>query len=128
MTSFTHKPQSPRQLKVGEVLRQALSETFMRGDVYSKDLQAYSVTVSEVRVSPDLRNATVFIMPLGGKDKERVLDIVTKLSPQIRSIITRKIDMRYSPELYFKLDESYENAHKIDALIKSTKVSQDEND
>ncbi|NBX30182.1 ribosome-binding factor A, partial [bacterium] len=73
-------------------------------------------------------NATVFIMPLGGKDKERVLDIVTKLSPQIRSIITRKIDMRYSPELYFKLDESYENAHKIDALIKSTKVSQDEND
>lgn len=120
MSGFTHKPQSPRQLKVGEVLRQALSETFMRGDVYSKDLQAYSVTVSEVRMSPDLRNATVFIMPLGGKDKERVLELVTKLAPQIRMIITRKVDLRNSPELYFKLDESYENAHKIDALLKST--------
>lgn len=116
---------SQRQLKVGELIRHALSDIFLRGDFYVKGMENLSVTVSEVRVSPDLRNATVFFMPLAGKDKEKVVQQMNDAAPYLRSEVTRRIDLRFSPALFFKLDESYETALKMELLLNSPKVAKD---
>jgi ribosome-binding factor A len=116
---------SQRQLKVGELIRHALSDIFLRGDFYGKGMETLSVTISEVRVSPDLRNATVFFMPLAGKDKEKVVQQMNDASPFLRSEVTRRIDLRFSPALFFKLDESYDTALKMEILLNSPKVAKD---
>lgn len=100
------------------MLRHALSDMFLRGDFYGPKGETFSVTVSEVRVSPDLRNATIFFMPLGGKDKELVLKQLSGIAPYIRSLLSKAVELRFVPALYFKLDDSFENAAKVDALLK----------
>lgn len=119
------KGPSQRQLKVGELIRHALSDIFLRGDFYGPDRESLSVTVSEVRVSPDLRNATVYFMPLAGKDKEKTTQQLNDLAGVLRSEVTRRVELRFSPALYFKLDESYENALKMEMLLNSPRVAKD---
>jgi len=109
---------STRQLKVGQEIKSVLSEIFMRGDFY--DPQTFAtlhITVSEVRVSPDLRNATVFFSPLGGKDQERMEDVLNPMAGKIKGLMGRKIQLKRIPSLHFKLDKSFENAAKINSLI-----------
>ncbi len=112
---------SQRQLKVGEELRHLLSETFMRGDIYDPATgNAINVTVSEARVSPDLRNATIFIMPFGGDregNTETTLKILQNMAPQIRNMLYKKLHTRNFPTLHFKLDTSLDNADRINALL-----------
>lgn len=115
------KPRSQRQLQVGETLRHALSEIFLREDFYGMNGETLSVTISEVRISPDLHNATVFFMPLGGKEKETTVKILHDVTPKIRSLIAKMVRLRHVPELYFKLDETFDNAARMNELIQSVK-------
>ncbi len=121
----TGKPPSQRQLRVGEEIRHALSSIFMRGEANDPDLDGKSITVSEVRISPDLKNATAFVMPLGGADKEKVMEALERSSPYLRKLVTDRIILRFSPRIHFKIDHSFEEAAKIDALLKHPRVAQD---
>ena len=115
----------PRLLRVGENLRHALSDVLARGQVRDPDLQGVSVTVSEVDVSPDLRHASVFVMPLGGDPEGRVLKALNANSGFFRGQLSSKVRMKYLPRLLFKLDESFQQATSIEALLKTPRVSRD---
>lgn len=125
------KGPSQRQLKVGEEIRHLLSEVFAREDFYLFDEngnhtgETMNVTFSEVRVSPDLHNATVYALPLGGKNKERIISSLKLYAPQIRSMIARKMRLRHFPILNFRPDESFEEAHKIESLLNHPDVRRD---
>lgn len=125
-----HQSPNSRPLRVGEEIRHALAFIFMRGETNDPVIDKASVTVSEVRVSPDLKNATAFVMPLGGRNKEAVLEALVRAAPEFRRQIASKVELRYMPRIHFKLDESYDVASKIDALLKSPGVARDlaEND
>jgi ribosome-binding factor A len=112
-------------LRVGENVRHAISSILTRGDVQDPDLAGRSVTVSEVRVSPDLRNATVFVMPLGGDKDGIVTKALNKNSTFLRGELSKIVHMKYMPRLIFKIDESFDEASHIDALLKNPKVQQD---
>ena len=110
-------PRSQLQLRVGEEMRHALSGIFLTESFYEPAISGVSITVSEVRVSPDLRNATIFVTPLGGKAPQDFLEGLKRITPQVRFYLGKKIQMKYLPELFFKLDTSYEYAQKIDNLL-----------
>ena len=116
---------SLRLLRVGENVRHAISAIMTRGDVQDPDLDGTSVTVSEVRVSPDLRNATVFVMPLGGDDQGSIIKALNRNSAYIRGEMSKVVHMKYMPRLKFKLDDSFDEASHIDALLKDPKVQRD---
>ena len=122
----SRKPPSQRQLKVGEEIRHALSEIFIRGDFYDPETNsAITVTISEVRISPDLSNATAFVMPLGGKDLTNTMNSLEKLSPKIRSLVSKKVRLRRVPSIYFKLDDSFIKANEINDLLNKPDVKAD---
>jgi len=114
-----------RPLKVGEMLRHALAEIFLRGDTHIPELDGASITVSEVRVSPDLRNATVYLMPLAGNSKKEVLKALAEHASHIRRILAGRVELRHMPRLHYKLDESFEVAGKINELLHSVKPLSD---
>lgn len=116
---------SQRQLRVGELLRKVLSEVFIRAEIRDPDLESVILSVSEVSVSPDMRNATAFVMPLGEVDEVQVLSALQRNKKFVRGIIARQVDLKYMPELSFKLDETLGRAERIDALLRSPKVAQD---
>lgn len=110
---------STRQLKVGQEVKAILSEEFMRGDMYDpKTHKTINITISEVQVSPDLRNATVFFIPFaGGIEKERMVDVLTPLAGRLKGLIGRKMAIRNIPSLIFRLDESFDEAKKMNDLM-----------
>jgi len=112
---------SQRQLRVGETLRHALSEILMRQDFFEPDLANVSVTISEILVSPDLRNARVYTMPLGGVNVDVVLPALNRLAPAIQSLVAKKVHLRRTPRLRFLLDDSFENAAKMNQLFHAIK-------
>lgn len=114
-----------RPLKVGEEIRRAISDIFLRGEVHSIDLFGASITVSEVRVAPDMKNATVFIMPLAGEGKEEKLDALRVAAPAIRFLVSKRVNLRYMPKLYFELDTSFEEAQRIASLLQKPEVARD---
>lgn len=114
-----------RQLRVGEVIRRALSDILARGDVHDPDLGRASITVSEVRTSPDLRQATVFVMPLGGVNTEGVVAALNRNRVELRRLVTAQIDLRFSPELAFQADNSFDRMDRTRALLRSPAVSRD---
>jgi len=116
---------SQRQLRVGELIRHALAEMLGRGEVRDPDLEGLVVTITEVRPSPDLRTATVFVMPLGGVGGELVLGALGRAAPFIRGRIAREVDLRFAPELRFALDESFDEATRIEKLLRSPRVARD---
>jgi ribosome-binding factor A len=116
---------SQRQLRVGELIRHALAEILQRGEVHDPDLEKVVVTVPEVRVTPDLKLATVYVMPLGGKDAEKILAACERNKKYLRGEIAHRINLRYAPEIKFRLDTSFDEGERIDALLRSPEVKKD---
>lgn len=116
---------SQRQLRVGELLRHALAEILQRGEVHDPVLDGVVVTVPEVRMTPDLKQATVFVMPLGGKDADAVVAAFERNKRFLRGEIAHRVALRYAPELHFRLDTSFEEGARVDALLRSPKVKKD---
>jgi ribosome-binding factor A len=116
---------SQRQLRVGEELRHALAEILGRRELRDPALQEATVTVTEVRVSPDLKNATVFVMPLGGAHAPEILEGLRRSAPYLRGVLGRELALRFSPNLGFELDRSFDHASRIDALLHRPEVSRD---
>ena len=115
--SQTAKSPSQRQLRVGETLRHVLSEILIREDFFDPDLANVSITISEISVSPDLSNARVYTMPLGGVNVEVVLPALNRLAPVIQSLVAKKIQLRRTPRLRFYLDDGFENAARMNQLL-----------
>ena len=119
------KSRSQRQLRVGEVIRHALVRVLERREARDPGLEGVSITVTEVQISPDFRNATAFVMPLGGTDADIVLESLTRAAPFFRRLVASEIDMRRLPALTFQLDRSFDNASRIDVLLRSHTVVAD---
>ena len=116
---------SVRLLRVGEQVRHVLSEILQRGDVHDDTLQSHLVSVTEVRMSPDLRHATVFVKPLLGQDKEAVLKALRTNTAYLQREVATRVRMKYAAKLKFITDESFDEGSHIDAILRSPKVSQD---
>ena len=114
-------PFTQRQLRVGELIKQNLGQIFLRDEAKLAKLETKNITVTEVRMSPDLKNAKAYIIPLGGKDTEKAVDILTEFSPIIRKVLSKKINMKFMPKVYFVGDKSFDYAEKIEKLIKKNK-------
>ena len=114
------KPITQRQLRVGEMINQALCMIFIRDEAKLPTLSTKEITVTEVRMSPDLKTAKIFVMPLGGKDAEEVVTKLKEFSFVIRKVLSKKIVMKFLPKLYFVKDDSFDYAEKIENLIKQT--------
>lgn len=116
---------SVRLLRVGEQVRHVLSEVLARGDVHDATLQSHLVSVTEVRMSPDLRHATVFVKPLLGQDEDVVLKALRTNTAFFQSEVARRVNTKYAAKLKFLADESFDEGGKIDSLLRSPHVSQD---
>jgi ribosome-binding factor A len=116
---------SQRQLRVGELLRHALSEILIRGEVRDPDLDGISVTVTQIKPSPDMRHATVFCEPLGGVDAPRVVAALNRHKGFLRGQMGKMITLRFTPELRFVEDDSFAEAKRIDDLLRSERVRRD---
>jgi ribosome-binding factor A len=126
-TASRHHSRAPsqRQLRVGELVRHALAEILQRGEIHDPAFDGVVVTVPEVRMTPDLKLATVFVMPLGGKGREAVVAAFERNRRYLRGEIARRVELRYAPDLTFRLDASFDEADRIDALLRSPDVRRD---
>ncbi len=120
MKSYNLNQVSQRQLRVGEMVKQALSLIFIKGEAKIPNLETNLITVTEVRMSPDLKSARAFVLPLGGKDSKKTVDLLKEFSYIVRKILSKKIEMKYLPKVSFVEDKSFEYAEKIEKLIKQT--------
>ena len=111
---------SQRQLRVGEMIKQSLGQIFLRGEAKVPTLETNNITVTEVRMSPDLKNAKAYIIPLGGKDLDKTVTLLTDFSYLVRKALAKKIHMKYLPKISFTSDKSFDYAEKIEKLIKKT--------
>ena len=116
----TQKPFSQRQLRVGELVKQNLGELFIRNEAKIPSINSKLVTVTEVRMSPDLKTAKAFVLPLGGKNSEEIVKNLKDFSFLIRKVLSKKITMKFLPKILFVKDESFDYAEKIENLIKQT--------
>ena len=121
----TTEGRSVRLLRVGEQVRHALSDILMRGDVHDETLASHLVSVTEVRMSPDLRHALVFVKPLLGQDEEVVLKALRTNTAYLQSEVARRVNTKYAAKLRFRADESFDEGGKIDSLLRSGHVAQD---
>ncbi len=121
-----HSPEpSQRQLRVGELIRHKLAELLSRGEIHDDVLAAHVITVPEVRLSPDLKLATAYVIPLGGGDAKEVIDALNRHKRFIRGEIAHAVNLKFAPDIRFRRDETFEEASRIDALLSSPKVRQD---
>jgi ribosome-binding factor A len=125
MKNATPETRSVRLLRVGEQVRHILSDVLMRGDVHDPVLAAHSVSVTEVRMSPDLRHATVFVKPLLGADEREVLDALKRNVKFLRGEVARRVNLKFSAQLKFLPDGSFDEASRIDALLRRPEVARD---
>jgi ribosome-binding factor A len=121
----TAEGRSVRLLRVGEQVRHALSDVLMRGDVHDEVLASHSVSITEVRMSPDLRHATVFVKPLLGADEEDVLKALKRNVRYLKGEVAHRVNTKYAAELKFIADESFDEGSHIDSLLRDPKVAQD---
>lgn len=119
------KGPSQRMLRVGELIRHKLAEMLSRGEIHDDVLASHVITIPEVRLSPDLKLATVYVMPLGGNDVRPVVEALTRNKKFIRAEVAHTLNLRYAPDLRFREDETFEEATRIDRLLDSPKVRQD---
>jgi ribosome-binding factor A len=124
-TKETAEGRSVRLLRVGEQVRHVLSELLQRGDVHDETLQSHLVSVTEVRMSPDLRHATVFVKPLLGQDEDVVLKALRTHTAFLQREVARRVRMKYAAKLKFLADESFDEGGRIDRLLRAPKVAQD---
>ena len=111
---------SQRQLRVGEMIKQSLGQIFLKGEAKVPTLETNNITVTEVRMSPDLKNARAYVIPLGGKDSDKIVDLLTDFSHLVRKALANKIHMKFLPKISFINDKSFDYAEKIEKLIKET--------
>lgn len=116
---------SQRQLRVGELVRHALAELFARGDVYDPVLEGHIITVPEVRMSADLRLATAYVMPLGGHDAKDVLAALERNKKFLRGEIAHRVNLKFTPEIRFRIDERFDEAERIEKLLRTPEVQRD---
>ena len=116
-----NSPFSQRQIRVGELIKQSLGQIFLRDEAKVPILETRNITVTEVRMSPDLKNARAYVIPLGGKDTEKTVSILTEFSHLIRKALSKKIDMKFLPRVSFVSDKSFDYAEKIEKLIQKNK-------
>lgn len=119
------KGPSQRQSRVAELVRHALAEVLARGDIQDPVLSSHVITVPEVRMSPDLRLATAYIMPLGGHDERPVIEALDRNRKALRHEVARRVDLKFAPDLRFRRDETFDEATRIDALLRSERVQRD---
>ena len=119
------KGPSQRMLRIGEMMRHKIAEMLIRGEIHDDVLASHSITIPEVRISPDMKLATVYVMPLGGKSVKPVIEALTRHRKYIRTEVAQTLDLRYAPDLRFREDETFEEATRIDRLLDSPKVRQD---
>jgi len=119
------KAPSQRMLRVGELIRHRIAELLSRGEIHDDVLASHVITIPEVRLSPDLKLATVYVMPLGGKNVKPVIEALTRNKKVLRAAVAQALNLRYAPNLRFKEDETFEEATRIDRLLDSPKVRQD---
>ena len=114
-------PFSQRQLRVGEMIKQSLGQIFLRDEAKVPTLTTKSITVTEGRMSPDLKNARAYVIPLGGKDTDNIVNVLTEFSHLIRKALSKKVDMKFLPKVSFIGDKSFDYAEKIEKLIQKNK-------
>jgi ribosome-binding factor A len=119
------KAPSQRQLKVGETIRHAMAEIFSRAEINDEVLERHSLTVPEVRMTPDLKLATVYVLTLGGGETEEAVEHLDKHKRYLRGLLAKRISLKFMPELRFKVDTSFEASARIDELLASPKVARD---
>jgi len=116
---------SQRQLRVGELIRHALAEMLTRGDVHDPVIEGHLITVPEVRMTADLRLATIYVMPLGGRDTEPVLAALERNKRFLRGEIARRVNLKFAPEIRFRIDERFDEAERIEKLLRTRAVRRD---
>ncbi|MFD1342145.1 30S ribosome-binding factor RbfA [Litorisediminicola beolgyonensis] len=116
---------SQRQLRVGELIRRTLSDVLMRGDVHDPDLTRMSITVGEVTVSPDLKIATAYVLPLGGRGQEDVVQILARNKTELRRLVSKNLTLKFAPDLRFRLDETFDRLDETRRLFSQDNVRRD---
>ena len=116
---------SQRQLRVGELVRHAMAELLTRGDVHDPVLEGHLITVPEVRMSPDLRLATIYVMPLAGRDTDEVVAAFERNKKFLRGEIAHRINLKFAPDLRFRVDDRFEEVERIEKLLRSPQVQRD---
>lgn len=116
---------SQRQLRVGELVRHTLAQMLTRGDIHDDTLAGTVVTIPEVRMTPDLKIATVYVMPLGGENGDAVVKSLAGHKNFIRREVAKAVNLKFAPDIRFRFDESFDEANRIDELLNSPKVRQD---
>jgi ribosome-binding factor A len=116
---------SQRQLRVGELVRHTLAEVLTRGDVHDPVLEGRLITVPEVRMSPDLRLATIYVMPLGGRDEAQVIAALERNKRYLRGVVARSVNLKFAPDIRFRIDDRFDEAERIEKLLLSPAVKRD---
>jgi ribosome-binding factor A len=116
---------SQRQLRVGELIRHELAAMLSRGDVHDPVIEAHLITVPEVRMSADLRLATIYVIPLGGRDEEEVIGALERNKRYMRGEIARRVNLKFAPEIRFRIDERFDEAERIEKLLRTPEVRRD---
>ena len=116
---------SQRQLRVGETVRHAVADILSQGNVHDPDLEGHIITVPEVRMSPDLKLATVYVMPLGGRDTDVVLAALERNKKFLRGEIAHRVNLKFAPDLRFRIDERFDEAERIEKLLRTPAVQRD---
>lgn len=116
---------SQRQLRVGELIRHEFAEMLTRGDIHDPVIEGHLITVPEVRMTPDLRLATVYVMPLGGKDEAEVVEALNRNRKFLRGEIARRVNLKFAPDIRFRIDERFDEAERIEKLLRTPEVRRD---
>jgi ribosome-binding factor A len=125
LTPSSSRPPSQRQLRVAELIRHAVADVLTRGEIVDEVIGRHVITVPEVRMSPDLKIATVYVMPLGGGEGQAVIKALAAHARYLRGVIARKVAIKFVPDLRFRLDETFDYAGRIDTLLRKPEVSRD---
>ena len=116
---------SQRQLRVGELIRRSLAQVLAEGDVHDPELNRLSMTVGEVRTSPDLKIATAYVMPLGGTGQDQAVDLLARNKPELRRLVGKKLGLKYAPDLRFRLDDTFDRMDDTRAIFEQDDVRRD---
>jgi len=116
---------SQRQLRVGEAVRHAVADILIHGDLHDPELEGHTITVPEVRMSPDLKLATIYVMPLGGRDTEIVVAALERNKKFLRGEVARRVNLKFAPDIRFRVDERFDEAERIEKLLRTPAVQRD---
>ncbi len=116
---------SQRQLRVGEAVRHALADVLAHGSAHDPDLEGHIITVPEVRMSPDLKLATIYVMPLGGRDAELVIAALERNKKLLRGEVARRVNLKFAPDIRFRIDDRFDEAERIEKLLRTPAVQRD---